>query len=220
MWLHSASAAVAWMTSLALAPRPAHAASAPPAGTLLVFGDSLSAEFGLARGDGWVALTEARLKQKRWPVTVVNASLSGETTGGGLSRLPALLKQHQPRWVVIELGANDALRGLPVKVAGQQLGAMVQQCQQAGAQVVLVGMLAPPNLGKRYGEAFAAMFSDVAQAHRVRLVPFMLKGVADRPDAREWFQADGLHPLAKAHPTIRDTIWPTLEASLLGRQAL
>ena len=102
----------------------------------------------------------------------------------------------------------------------QQLGDMVKLCKQAGAQVVLVGMLAPPNLGKRYGDSFAAMFVSQAKAQQTRLVPFMLKGVADRADAREWFQADGLHPLAKAHPTIRDTIWPAIEASLLGRQAL
>lgn len=211
-------AATAICAGLASAPAAVWAASPPPAGTLMVFGDSLSAEYGLGRGEGWVALTEARIQQRRWPVKVVNASLSGETTGGGLARLPALLAQHQPRWLVIELGANDALRGLPVKVAQQQLAEMVKLGQGAGARVLLVGMLAPPNLGKRYGESFAAMYTDVATLAKVPLVPFMLKGVADRPDARDWFQSDGLHPLGKAHPTIRDTIWPALEASLLGRE--
>jgi len=187
------------------------------ASPLWVLGDSLSAEYGLARGEGWVALTEARMKALNWPVKVVNASLSGETTAGALSRLPALLKQYQPTHVVIELGANDALRGLSVNVARTQLGQLVALSQAAKARVVLVGMMAPPNLGKRYGDAFALMYADVAHEHSTGLVPFMLKGVADRADPHEWFQPDGLHPKAVAHPTIRDTIWPAWEASLLGR---
>ena len=118
---------------------------------------------------------------------------------------------------MIELGANDALRGLPVSVAQAQLLKQVELCQAAKAQVLLVGMMAPPNMGKRYGEAFAGMYREVAQQTGAGLVPFMLKGVADRPDARDWFQADGLHPQAKAHPIIRDTIWPGWETLLLGR---
>jgi acyl-CoA thioesterase-1 len=200
-----------------LAAKPAPPASKPKAATVMVFGDSLSAEYGLARGEGWVALTERRMQDLSWPVKVVNASLSGETTAGALSRLPALLAQYKPTHVVIELGANDALRGLPVKVARAQLGQLVRLCQDAKARVLLIGMLAPPNLGKRYGDEFAAMYTQVAQDSGAGLVPFMLKGVADRADPREWFQADGLHPKAVAHPTIRDTIWPAWQALLLGR---
>ncbi len=202
---------------LAMAAKPSGASATPKPATVMVFGDSLSAEYGLARGEGWVALTEARMSTLGWPVKVINASLSGETTAGALSRLPALLAQHRPTHVVIELGANDALRGLPVKVARPQLGELVKLCQQAHARVLLIGMLAPPNLGKRYGDEFAAMYAQVAQESGAGLVPFMLKGVADRADPREWFQADGLHPKAVAHPTIRDTIWPAWEALLLGR---
>ncbi len=201
----------------AMAAKPTPMAAKPQAATVMVFGDSLSAEYGLARGEGWVALTERRMQDLNWPVQVLNASLSGETTAGALSRLPALLAQHKPTHVVIELGANDALRGLPVKVARAQLGQLVRLCQDAKARVLLIGMLAPPNLGKRYGDEFAAMFSQLAQDSGAGLVPFMLKGVADRADPREWFQADGLHPKAVAHPTIRDTIWPAWQALLLGR---
>ena len=139
----------------------AQAAAAPKPATVLVFGDSLSAEYGLAPGQGCVALTEAILQAQRWPVKVINASLSGETTAGGLTRLPALLQQHHPSHVVIELGGNDALRGLPVKVAQEQLQKMVKTAQQAGAKVVLVGMMAPPNMGRRYGDAFA----EIGRAH-------------------------------------------------------
>jgi acyl-CoA thioesterase-1 len=203
--------------SLSLCQPVIAAKPAPQAATVMVFGDSLSAEYGLARGEGWVALTERRMQDLNWPVKVVNASLSGETTAGALSRLPALLAQHKPTHVVIELGANDALRGLPVKVARAQLGQLVRLSQDAKARVLLIGMLAPPNLGKRYGDEFAAMYAQVAQESGAGLVPFMLKGVADRADPREWFQADGLHPKAVAHPTIRDTIWPAWQALLLGR---
>jgi acyl-CoA thioesterase I len=215
-------AALCWtallsLLTLAMAPAMAAPAAVPKPATVMVFGDSLSAEYGLARGQGWVALTEARMKALNWPVKVVNASLSGETTAGGLSRLPALLAQHKPTHVVIELGANDALRGLSVKVAQDQLSQMVKLSQAARARVLLVGMMAPPNMGKRYGDDFARMFQTVSADTRAGLVPFMLKGVADRPDARDWFQTDGLHPAAKAHPVIRDNIWPGWEALLLGR---
>ncbi len=203
---------------MATSAKPASAKTTmPQPATVMVLGDSLSAEYGLVRGEGWVALTEARMKALNWPVKVLNASLSGETTAGALARLPALLKQHRPTHVVIELGANDALRGLSVAVARTQLGQLVDLCQAAKARVVLVGMMAPPNLGKRYGDAFAQMYADVARERSTGLVPFMLKGVADRAEPREWFQPDGLHPKAVAHPTIRDNIWPAWEASLLGR---
>jgi acyl-CoA thioesterase-1 len=218
MWLARAAllASPLWVQMASAKPASVGVTTPKPA-TVMVLGDSLSAEYGLARGEGWVALTEARMKALNWPVKVVNASLSGETTAGALSRLPALLKQYQPTHVVIELGANDALRGLSVNVARTQLGQLVALSQAAKARVVLVGMMAPPNLGKRYGDAFALMYADVAHEHSTGLVPFMLKGVADRADPHEWFQPDGLHPKAVAHPTIRDTIWPAWEASLLGR---
>lgn len=180
---------------------------------ILVLGDSLSAEYGLVRGTGWVALLGQKLSD-RPQVSIVNASISGETTSGGARRLADLLALHQPTHVVIELGANDALRGLSLKATQTNLQRMVRQSQAAGAQVLLVGMMLPPNFGQRYGESFATVFSDVAKASQVALVPFMLKGVADRTDARDWFQADGLHPLAKAQPTILANIWPALSGLL------
>ena len=180
---------------------------------ILVLGDSLSAEYGIARGTGWVALLQKKLADRPL-VSVVNASISGETTSGGARRLGGLLSLHRPTHVVVELGANDALRGLALKATQANLQAMVDQCKASGAQVLVVGMMLPPNFGQRYGQSFAAVFSDVAKTNKVALVPFMLKGVADRPDARDWFQADGLHPLAKAQPTILDNIWPALAALL------
>ena len=196
---------------------PASGSGSPP--PLLILGDSLSAEYGLPRGQGWVALMEARLRTRGPSIPVVNASISGETTAGGLSRLPALLKAHRPAAVVIELGANDALRGLSLKVTQDNLSRLVSLAQAQGAEVVLVGMQMPPNFGQRYADQFAALFSAVAKAHRVPLVPFMLAGVADRPDARDWFQADGIHPQAKAHPVILDrNIWPVLQPVLKALQ--
>lgn len=187
--------------------------------TILILGDSLSAEYGLQRGSGWVALLTQRLARERIAAQVVNASISGETTSGGRARLPALLQRHRPRHVVIELGANDALRGLPLRSSRENLSAMVAAAQAQGAQVVLVGMQMPPNYGKRYSEDFAQLFQDVAKAQRCALVPFFLKGVADREDARDWFQHDGIHPLEKAHPVMLDNVWGALKPLLLGRQA-
>mgnify|MGYP001010683723 FL=1 len=198
----------------------AHGSS--PAGlTVLVAGDSLSAEYGIARGQGWVQLVQDQLKQdsafKKTPVNVVNASISGETTAGGRTRLPALLAQHQPQFVVIELGANDALRGLDIRSTRANLEAMVAAAQAAKAKVLLIGMQVPPNYGRRYTEDFAKAFADVAQAKQTRLMPFLLKDVADRPDAKEWFQPDGLHPLAKAHPVVARNVMAELRPLLLGR---
>lgn len=182
--------------------------------TILVMGDSLSAEYGLPRGSGWVNLLQARLKGKGMAAEVINGSISGETTSGGRTRLGALLQQHKPTHVVIELGANDALRGLSLKSSRDNLLTMVQASQQAGAQVVLVGMMVPPNYGKRYTEDFAAMFQQLSRARHTALVPFLLKGIADRPDARDWFQADGIHPLPKGHPIMLDQVWTALEPLL------
>lgn len=184
-------------------------ASGKPA-TILILGDSLSAEYGLARGAGWVALLEKRLANARPGTKVVNASISGETTSGGAARLPALLSTHRPTHVVIELGANDALRGLPLKGTRQTLDRMVRASQAAGARVLLVGMMVPPNFGKRYADEFAAIYPAVAKDTSAAVAPFFLKGVADRTDARDWFQADGIHPLARAHPLMLDNVWQAL----------
>ena len=205
-----------WLVALLWAAGMPAQAAAPP--KLLVVGDSLSAEYGLARGTGWVALLSERLAREKFAIEVVNASISGDTTAGGRSRLPALLKTHAPKVVVIELGGNDALRGLPVAQTRENLSAMVRSAQAAGALVMLAGMQVPPNYGRQYTEDFAKSFEAVARAERIAMVPFLLKGIADRPDAEDWFQADRIHPLAKAHPLIVDNIWPTLR--LLVQAAL
>jgi acyl-CoA thioesterase-1 len=173
--------------------------------TVLVVGDSLSAEYGLARGTGWVALLEQRLQAQKIDAHVVNASISGETTSGGRTRLPALLRQHRPDVVVLELGANDGLRGLPVAAAEDNLRTMIRLAQENRAKVLLVGMRMPPNYGRAYTERFAGMYKDLAGTYKVPLVPFMLDGVAQDPAN---FQADRMHPLATAHPTILNNIWP------------
>ena len=181
---------------------------------VLVVGDSLSAEYGLKRGTGWVALLEKRLAQEKVAAKVVNASVSGDTTSGGRSRLPALLKQHRPTHVVIELGGNDALRGLPLQMTEDNLAQMVQAAQQAGAKVLLVGMQVPPNYGSDYGNRFSGLFAKVAKAHKAGLVPFLLEGVGDGPDATRLFQADRIHPSAEAHPRMLDNVWPELKKML------
>lgn len=188
--------------------------SANPASTLLVVGDSLSAEYGLARGSGWVALLEAQLQQEGRAIRVVNASISGDTTSGGRSRLPALLQQHRPRIVVIELGGNDALRGLPLASTRENLVDMIRQVRETSGKPVLLGMEVPPNYGARYTEDFRRVFRDVAREGKVPLVPFFLAGIADAPDAASWFQADGIHPLAKAHPRMLANVWPVLKPLL------
>lgn len=196
----------------------ASAASGATPARILVMGDSLSAEYGLPRGAGWVALLQGKLAEQHVQAEVINASISGETTAGGRTRLPALLKQHNPTHVIIELGANDALRGLPLKSSQDNFQAMLTDCQQAKAQVLLLGMMVPPNYGKRYTDDFAKLYATLAQQNRAALVPFFLKGVADRPDAREWFQADGIHPLPKAHPIMMEQVWGALRPLLLGHQ--
>ncbi|MEJ6006650.1 arylesterase [Paucibacter sp. AS339] len=192
----------------------AQAAAAKEAPLLLVVGDSLSAEYGLTRGQGWVALMEQRLREQKRPHRVLNASISGDTTAGGRARLGALLQQHKPSIVVIELGGNDALRGLPLASTRENLLAMSQAAKAAGAKVVIVGMQVPPNYGASYGREFADLFAQVAKAEKAALVPFLLKGVADRPDAMDWFQADRIHPLAKGHPLMLEQVWPVLKPLL------
>ncbi|MEB2348079.1 MAG: arylesterase [Comamonadaceae bacterium] len=198
----------------ALATLGAGAATAPARTTVLVLGDSMSAEYGLPRGSGWVALLRQRLAKERIDAEVVNASVSGDTTAGGRSRLPALLQAHRPAVVVIELGGNDALRGLPLQNTQANLAWMVQQAQQSGARVLLVGMQVPPNYGADYARRFAAGFEAVAREHRSALVPFLLAGIADGPDPLALFQPDRIHPNAQAQPRMLDNVWPALKPLL------
>jgi acyl-CoA thioesterase-1 len=202
----AAALAAAW-------PACAAGASAGPA-LILVVGDSLSAEYGLARGSGWVALLEKRLATEHVTAKVVNASLSGDTTSGGRSRLPALLATHHPTHVVLELGGNDALRGLAPAQTQANLAAMARAAKTAGARVVLVGMQVPPNYGRKYNDEFAAVFVTVARDEGAALVPFLLKGVADNPDAEAMFQPDRIHPKEAAHPIMLGNVWPVLRPLL------
>ena len=181
---------------------------------ILVLGDSISAEYGLPRGSGWVALLAHRLEAEKRPWTVVNASISGETSAGGWARLPSLLKQHQPALVVIELGGNDALRGLSLATTERHLSQMVTACQQARAKVLLIGMQVPPNYGAGYAQAFVQMFERISRQQRTPLVPFLLKGIADAKDPSALFQADRIHPTAQAHPQILANVWPVLKTML------
>lgn len=181
---------------------------------ILVVGDSLSAEYGLKRGTGWVALLEQRLREQKIAADVRNASISGDTTSGGRARLAPLLKSYQPTHVVLELGGNDALRGLPLKNTADNLAAMTQAAHQAGAKVLIVGMQMPPNYGADYGRQFSALFANVAREHRAGLVPFLLKGVADGPLAETMFQADRIHPREEAQAAMLDNVWPELRKQL------
>ena len=178
---------------------------------LLVLGDSLSAAYGLDRTEGWVHLLEQRLKNKFPACELVNASISGETSLGGLSRLPALIKTHQPNLVMIELGANDGLRGLPIASMKQNLQQMVQLSVQAKAKVLLIGMEMPPNYGRTYTEQFKQVFFDTSKQNKIPLVPFLMEGFAGQ---REAFQADGIHPNASVQTKILGNVWPALEKLL------
>ena len=194
------------------------AQAAQPAGParagVLVVGDSLSAEYGLRRGSGWVNLLQQRLSEAPGQPTVVNASISGDTTSGGRSRLPALLRQHRPQVVIIELGGNDALRGLPLTMTEDNLRTMAQAARQSGAKTLLLGMQMPPNYGAKYSADFSALYARVARETRSALVPFFLKGVADRPDPTELFQPDRIHPNEQAQPRMLDNVWPELKKLL------
>jgi acyl-CoA thioesterase-1 len=179
--------------------------------TVLVLGDSLSAEYGLTRGAGWVALLEKKLKAENVDAAIVNASISGETTSGGRSRLQPLLEKHHPAVVVIELGANDGLRGLSLTATEANLRAMITASQKAGAKVLLVGMQIPPNYGGDYTRKFAGLFPKLAKETKVALVPFLLERVVDKP---QLFQSDRIHPTSEAQPLILETVWPTLKPLL------
>ena len=181
---------------------------------MLVVGDSLSAEYGLKRGTGWVALLEQRLVQHKLAATVVNASISGDTTSGGRSRLAGLLRQHKPTYVILELGGNDALRGLPMDMTRSNLAQMARDAKAAGAVVLIAGMQVPPNYGRKYSDEFSGLFATVAKAEGAALVPFLLKGVADVPDSATMFQADRIHPVEAAHPLMLDNVWLVLKPLL------
>lgn len=180
--------------------------------TILVLGDSLSAEYGLARGKGWVSLLQKKMAAEKNTATIINASISGETTSGGKARLPALLARHQPAVVIIELGANDALRGLSLAATQENLRAMIKDTKKSQAQVLLIGMQIPPNYGADYTRQFSALFPKLAKETKSSLVPFMLLGIAEKS---ELFQADRIHPAAAAHPTILNNIWPQLKPLLV-----
>jgi acyl-CoA thioesterase-1 len=187
----------------------------PSPQTILVLGDSLSAAHGIARNQGWVTLLAERMAQKTPPWKVINASISGETTSGGLTRLPALLTAQRPQWVLIELGANDGLRGLPLKIIRQNLHSLIQQSQASGARVILIGMMLPPNYGFAYTTPFTAMYQQLAEEQRLPLVPFLLQDIATDPAL---MQADGLHPAAAAQSRVFENVW-RVAAPLWNEQA-
>lgn len=182
--------------------------------TILVLGDSISAGYGLAQGEGWVALLEQRIHRDKLDYRVVNASISGETTLGALNRISAALKEHQPAVVVVALGGNDGLRGNPLEETRRNLIAIVAACRKAGAKVVIAGMRIPPNYGPVYTRRFEGMFAEVARQQNVSLVPFMLQGFADD---RKMFQADDIHPVAGAQSRILDNVYHRLRPLLLPR---
>jgi len=185
----------------------ANATAAKPQRTILVMGDSLSAAYGLSASQGWVALTSERITRTQLGWRVVNASISGETTAGGVSRIAAELKRTRPAVVVIELGANDGLRGLPLAQTRANLERMIKQSQASGAKVLLVGMRMPPNLGRDYTQGFERNFSELSKLHKTAFLPFLLEPIAlDRAN----FQADNLHPVAAAQPKLRDHVWKSL----------
>jgi len=190
---------------------PAHAAR-----TILVFGDSLSAGYGLPTGSGWVSLLDQRLKRDRLDYAVVNASVSGETTLGGRNRIAATLTEHRPAVVIVQLGGNDGLRGNSIEETRRNLIAIVEASRKAGAKVLLVGMRIPPNYGAVYTRRFEALYAEVARQQNASLVPFMLQGFADK---REWFQSDGIHPAIEAQPRILDNVYRRLRALLTPQRA-
>ena len=199
------------MAVLIFASASANAAVALSKPLILIMGDSLSAAYGIEVASGWVALLSKRLADQEYGYAVVNTSVSGETTGGGRARFPQLLSIHKPQIVLLELGANDGLRGLPVSQAKGNLQAMIEAARQQGAQVVLAGMHVPPNYGPTYTSQFDAMYQDLAKEYRLPFVPFLLDGVALNA---ELVQADRLHPTAAAQPRLLENVWPVLEPLL------
>lgn len=205
-WLHSMQRALFMLllsSGLVLAMMPAYSASK----TLLVLGDSLSAEYGLPRGSGWVSLLQQKLHSEFPGTTLINASISGETSAGGRARLDALLKQHRPALLVLELGANDALRGLALGASQNNLHEMIQQTRQAGARTLLIGLQIPPNYGASYSRQFVRMYQSLGREPTVTLVPFLLEGLND---TERYFQADRIHPNQQAQVIMLGTVWPKL----------
>lgn len=204
----------------ALLPIRLAAAQVSAAPTILIVGDSISAEYGIQRGTGWVPLLQQRLDNDGAPGIkagvwrVVNASISGDTTAGGRSRIQNLLDTHRPKVVVIELGGNDALRGLPVKEIQDNLKTMIVLSKKAKARVVLVGMQMPPNYGPAYANAFKAIYADMARTHKTGLVPFMFAGIGDAPQTSLFFQSDRIHPNERAQARLLDNVWPALAQQL------
>jgi acyl-CoA thioesterase-1 len=192
----------------------ATAAAPAPEKCILVFGDSLSAGFGIGQAQSWPNLIEQRLKRDKLPYKVVNASISAETSAGGRSRLPAALQQFKPAIVIIALGANDGLRGLPVAAMRANLQAMIVAARATNAEVIVAGIRLPPNYGQDYVLGFEQTYGDLARHYKTRLVPFLLAGFAERPEA---FQPDGLHPTAAFQPNIVDNVWPALQPLLKKR---
>ena len=185
--------------------------AAQAAGSILVLGDSLSAGYGLGQGQSWPALLEKRLREQRLDYSVVNASISGDTTAGGRSRIGAVLETAKPSIVIIALGANDGLRGLPVAAMRDNLHAMIEAARARKARVVLAGMKLPPNYGPDYTRAFEQSYAELAKRHKTALLPFLLDGVAEK---RELFQPDNIHPVAEAQPIILDNVWKVLKPQL------
>ncbi|QYD70662.1 arylesterase [Paraburkholderia edwinii] len=191
------------------APANKPAVAAKP--VIIVLGDSLSAEYGLPRDTGWVQLMRQRLADQRLDYSVANASISGDTTSGGRARLPVLLERLKPAIVIVELGANDALRGVPLSTTEDNLRTIIEQSQQAHAKVVLVGMYVPPNYGPDYTQKFHGMYGTLSSELHVPLVPFLLAGIESKPDM---FQADQIHPTQQAQPVLLDNVWPALKPLL------
>ena len=183
----------------------------PPVKNILVVGDSLSAGYGLKPDQGWVTLLQQRLQQRNPEYNVVNASITGDTTQGGLARLPAAIDRFNPAVVIIELGGNDGLRGFRLQVTRNNLDQMIQISQQANARVLLLGVQLPANYGRQFREKFQQIFIDLANSHQIANVPFFLEGVAE---TRELMQPDGIHPAAEAQPVILNNVWPALKPLL------
>ncbi len=198
------------LLGLSLLLQPLLAPASQP--VILVFGDSLSAEYGLKRGSGWVSLMQDQLKAQGFPHRIVNASISGETTAGGAARLSAVLKKHRPNLVILELGGNDGLRGLPIAQTRNNLRSMVAMANNTGAKTLLVGIRVPPNYGPDYARQFDQLFEGVAKELRVPVVPFLLEGIAENP---QMFQPDGIHPNEQAQPRMLHHVWTALVSSKL-----